>query len=138
MSRRDVFHDAVRRALEKEGWTITHAPLPLIYGTSTVSVDLGASAPLGAEREGHKIAVEIKSFLSLSGLQDLYGAVGQFIVYCMALRYQEPERTLYLAVPAQGFADMFDVREGLQLITEEKLKIAIYDAASEVITRWIE
>lgn len=138
MSRRDVFHDAVRRALEKEGWTITHDPFPLVYGASTVSVDLGASAPLGAEREGRKIAVEIKSFLSLSGLQDLYGAVGQFIVYRIAMRYQDPERTLYLAVPVTAFKTMFEVREGLQLIDEENLKIAVYNETNEVITQWIE
>ncbi len=103
-----------------------------------MSVDLGASAPLGAEREGRKIAVGIKSFLSLSGLQDLYGAVGQFIVYRVAMRGQDPERTLYLAVPAAAFDSMFQVREGFQLIAEEQLKIAVYDSTDEVITQWIE
>jgi hypothetical protein len=29
---KDKFHTAVRRALEKEGWQITHAPLPFGYG----------------------------------------------------------------------------------------------------------
>lgn len=138
MSRRDLFHEAVRHALEKEGWTITHDPFPLTYGASPMSVDLGASAPLGAEREGRKIAVEIKSFLSLSGLQDLYGAVGQFIVYRVTMRHQDPERTLYLAVPQAAFDEMFQVREGLQLIDEEQLRIAVYDSTNEVITQWIE
>nr|WP_283752496.1 element excision factor XisH family protein [Roseofilum acuticapitatum] len=27
MSAKDVFHDTVRIALEKDGWTITHDPL---------------------------------------------------------------------------------------------------------------
>jgi len=31
MSRKDTFHDIVRRALEKDGWTITHDPLLLGY-----------------------------------------------------------------------------------------------------------
>lgn len=42
MSRRDKFHDAVRQALEKEGWTITHDSLPLKIGTLKLEVDLGA------------------------------------------------------------------------------------------------
>jgi hypothetical protein len=31
MSRKDTFHDIVRRALEKDGWIITHDPLLLRY-----------------------------------------------------------------------------------------------------------
>jgi len=31
MSRRDDFHFPVRRALEKEGWTITHDPAVLYF-----------------------------------------------------------------------------------------------------------
>ena len=31
MSRKDTFHDSVRRALEKDSWTITHALLLLGY-----------------------------------------------------------------------------------------------------------
>lgn len=29
MPARDAFHDAVRHALEKDGWTITHDPFPI-------------------------------------------------------------------------------------------------------------
>ncbi|WP_013325427.1 element excision factor XisH family protein [Gloeothece verrucosa] len=31
MSAKDVFHDAVRVALEKDGWVITQDPLHLTY-----------------------------------------------------------------------------------------------------------
>jgi hypothetical protein len=52
----------VRNALIKEGWIITHDPLTLPFGSDDIFIDLGAQAPLGAEKEGQKIAVEIKSF----------------------------------------------------------------------------
>ena len=39
---RDLFHDAVRHALEKDGWTITADPLKLEFGTVKALVDLGA------------------------------------------------------------------------------------------------
>ncbi|MDJ0505537.1 MAG: element excision factor XisH family protein [Aphanizomenon sp.] len=51
------------------------------------------------EKEGQKIAIEIKSFLNPSKITELYAALGQFIIYGLALQEQEPERTLYLAVP---------------------------------------
>nr|WP_286392563.1 element excision factor XisH family protein [Pseudanabaena mucicola] len=30
MSARDLFHDIVKNALQKDGWTITHDPYPYI------------------------------------------------------------------------------------------------------------
>src|SRR5258708_33705788 len=62
MSRLDLYHDAVRHALEKDGWTITHDPLTLSVGGRDIYVDLGAEKPIAAEKEGRRIAVEIKSF----------------------------------------------------------------------------
>lgn len=32
MAARDVFHEAVKNALVKDGWTITHDPLALPFG----------------------------------------------------------------------------------------------------------
>jgi XisH protein len=66
MSRKDCFHQAVRKALEKEGWTITHDPLPLKVGTLRLQADLGAEKLIAAQKDNQKIAVEIKSFLRAS------------------------------------------------------------------------
>lgn len=66
MSRRDAYHDIVRRALEADGWIITHDPLMLQFGERNVYVDMGAEMPMAAEKAGRKIAIEVKSFLSLS------------------------------------------------------------------------
>ena len=41
MSKLDIYHDAVRHALEKDGWTITHDPLTVSVGGRDVYVDLG-------------------------------------------------------------------------------------------------
>jgi hypothetical protein len=60
---KDVFHNSVKAALQKEGWTITHDPYELAVGGVEMYIDLGAEQLLGAEREGVKIAVEIKSFI---------------------------------------------------------------------------
>lgn len=60
---KDRFHDAVRSALEKEGWIITADPYQMSVGDVDFEIDLAAEM-LAAERAGEKIAVEIKSFIS--------------------------------------------------------------------------
>jgi XisH protein len=99
MSRKDRFHQAVKNALIKDGWTITHDFLPLKIGTLNLEVDLGAEKLVVAERENQKIAVEVKSFLRASKITDFYQAFGQFFPYKVALEELEPDRTLYLAIP---------------------------------------
>jgi XisH protein len=41
MAARDVFHEAVKNALVKDGWTITHDPLSLSFGGVDLYIDLG-------------------------------------------------------------------------------------------------
>lgn len=61
---KDKYHDAVKNALVKDGWTITHDPYRISFGIERVYVDLGAERMLAAERGKEKIAVEIKTFAS--------------------------------------------------------------------------
>jgi XisH protein len=99
MPTRDLYHDTVKRALIKDGWTITHDPFKLPVGIRDSFVDLGAEKLVAAEKGARKIAVEIKSFLSPSLLQDLETALGQFTLYRAFLSRVESDRTLYLALP---------------------------------------
>jgi len=62
MSRRDYYHNEVVDALDKDGWHITDDPLHLAYGGRNLYIDLGAEPTIGAEKQGRKIAVEIKNF----------------------------------------------------------------------------
>ena len=138
MFQRDLFHQAVVVALEKEDWTVTHDPYFLEYGAQTLQVDLGAEMPVAAERNGRKIALEIKSFAGKTQMSELYGALGQFVLYRNVLRKQEPERKLYLAVPEEAYLVLFDPAHGRDLRDEEAIALLIYSAEEEVIVTWIE
>ena len=42
MPRRDLYHYEIRRAIEKEGWTITDDPMQLTWEEKDYFPDLGA------------------------------------------------------------------------------------------------
>lgn len=52
---KDIYHNSVRVALEKDGWIITNDPLTLRAGKRDVFVDLAAEKILIAERKEQKI-----------------------------------------------------------------------------------
>jgi len=79
---KDLYHDLVVKALLADGWTITDDPRYLVYGSHSMYVDLGVEREtLAAERQGERIAVEIKSFLSHSPVDDLQEALGAYLLY---------------------------------------------------------
>lgn len=135
MSAKDFYHDTVREALGKDGWKITHDPLEFRMGL-IVRIDLAAEQLLTAEKGKEKIAVEVKSFLSGSTLSEFHGALGQYINYRRALRRNEPNRILYLAVPLSVYNSFFTIdfiEEGLQ---EEQVKLLVYDPVKKEIVKW--
>jgi hypothetical protein len=44
MPAKDIFHNTVKSALQKEGWQITDDPLRLKWGFRELFVDLGAKS----------------------------------------------------------------------------------------------
>ncbi|UXE58784.1 MAG: XisH family protein [Woronichinia naegeliana WA131] len=136
MPAKDIFHDAVRKGLEQEGWVITDDPLRIEVGDVEMYIDLGAEQVLGAERAGQKIAVEIKSFIGTSNVSQFHQAIGQFFNYRLALEEKEPERVLYLAVPSGIYFSFFQLQFIKTVIERFQLKIIIYDPIQEVIVQW--
>jgi len=138
MSAKDVFHEVVKTALQKDGWQITNDPLTISVGGVNLSIDLAAEKLIAAEREGQKIAVEVKSFLEKSSaISEFHTALGQFINYRGALRRRQPERVLYLAVPLTTYKTFFQLDFPKEMIAENQVKMLIYDVEQEVIFQWI-
>lgn len=135
---KDVFHGVVKIALQKDGWQVTNDPLTISVGGVNLSIDLAAEKLIAAEREGQKIAVEVKSFLERSSaISEFHTALGQFINYRGALRRLQPERVLYLAVPLTTYKTFFQLDFPKDMILENQLKMIVYDVEQEVIFKWI-
>lgn len=101
-----------KQHLYKDGWTITHAPFYLELDEKHGFVDLAAEQPIAAQKEEEKIAVEIKSFVGKSVMNDLEKAIGQYYVYSAILEETEPDRILYLAIVDSAFTIVFNTRAG--------------------------
>ena len=140
MSRRDDFHFPVRRALEKEGWTITHDPAVLYFRDLRMRADLGAERLLAGEKEGRQIVVEVKDFDGPSLAGELQRMIGQLELYQWALDEQAPGRELFLAVSRVVYDERIQLaRSAFNAIVERKqIKLIIFDEAEEVILRWIQ
>lgn len=136
MSAKDKFHDIVKSALQRDGWTITDDPLRIEWGLVELYIDLGAEKIIAAEREGQKIAVEVKSFIGQSTISEFHTALGQFINYRFALSQKEPERALYLAVPSDTYDTFFQLPFTQMIIQQYQLRLLIYNVENEVIITW--
>jgi hypothetical protein len=137
MSARDLFHEAVKRGLQKEGWIITHDPLELELEEVTVKIDLGAERLIAAERDNEKIAVEIKSFVGTSAVSDFHTALGQFLNYQIMLEVNESERLLFLAIPVETYETFFQTRFAQLARQRYQLKLIVYEPLLEEVLRWI-
>jgi hypothetical protein len=138
MPAKNIYHDAVVRALIDEGWTITHDPLTISYGGRDLFVDLGAEqSTIAAERAGLKIAVEIQSFLNPSPVRDLEEAVGQYEIYRAVLAETEPDRMLWIAVPSRIYESLLSERFGQLIIARLNLQLFMFDEKHERAIRWI-
>lgn len=136
---KDLFHNVVKRALQKDGWKITHDPYPLRYGVADIYIDLAATEAIAAEKEGRKIAVEVKSFLGASTISDFHIALGQFLNYRIALEVSdEPDRVLYLAIPTDAYQLFFRFEPASTAIKRYHVRLILYQPNEEVIAQWIE
>lgn len=137
MPAKDVFHDSVKVALQKDGWIITHDPLTLEIGLRQVYIDLGAEKLIAAQKDNREIAIEVKTFAGASSITEFHLAVGQFLNYRSILRRQQPNRTLYLAVAIEVYNSFF--REELPQISIEdyQITLVIFDPETAEILEWI-
>jgi hypothetical protein len=134
---KDIYYNTVQNALKKDGWIITNDPLSLKVGGRATLIDLGADKLFAAEKEGQRIAVEVKSFSSPDPVIELEQALGQYIMHSQVLELKKFSRTLYLAIPQAVFLDFFSEELPQLTIELNKIKLLVFDVDTEQIVRWI-
>lgn len=137
MPARDLYHETVAQALVADGWVITDDPLRLSYGARDFYIDLGAELPIAAEKDGRRVAVEVKSFVGASNIRELELAVGQFALYREVLARSDAGRQLFMAVTVAIHETLFQEPIGLLMVETQALRLVVFDPTSGRITRWI-
>jgi len=131
MPAKDKLHEAVVRALEKDGWKIVRDPLTLRMDGRVLFVDLAA------EKEGRAIVVEVKND-SFTDMDKFERALGQFVLYRHFITLQYPGYELFLGVPDEAFGKIFEGEkphaQSLQAALE--LKFLVFNSHQEEIIQW--
>lgn len=137
MPRYDLFHDSVRTALAKDGWTITDDPFSIEYKGFRLQADLGADKLFAAEREEQRIVVEVKVFGSPSFVNELQKAIGQYVMYRNFLNHTDPGRGLFLAIPLSIHQDFFRQEAIAEIVYNHRIHLLVYDPIAEEVIEWI-
>ncbi|MEQ9357716.1 XisH family protein [Coleofasciculus chthonoplastes] len=137
MPAKDVYHNVVKTALVKEGWTITADPYTIKYEELQLFADLGAGRTVIAQRHQQEIIVEIKSFIGRSLIRDLENALGQYIIYRTLLSVTNPSYKVYLAISQDVYENFFG-QVAIQLIVQQnQVALIVVNIEAEEVTQWI-
>ena len=93
---------------------------------------------MAAEKRGHRIIVEVKSFLGRSFIQDLEKAVGQYLIYRDILEEIGLNFTIYMGVTGGVWRSNFQRKLAQMIIKRHRLKLLIVDSQKEEVEQWIE
>ncbi|QYX31967.1 XisH family protein [Sphaerospermopsis torques-reginae] len=137
MPAKDIYHDAVKNALIKDGWTIIRDQYTIKYEKVQLFADLLADKTLEVERNGEQIVVEIKSFITRSPMREFETALGQYIIYRTLLKEILPETKIYLGI-STGIYQSFFQQKAISMVMEEiNLLLIVFDFKKEEIVQWI-
>ncbi|MEG3978451.1 element excision factor XisH family protein [Microcoleus sp. herbarium8] len=137
MSARDIYHDAVKSALIKDNWRSAADPYLIQCEDIDLTADIADARLIAAEREGHKIVVNIECFVGRSLMTDFHLAVGRYKLYQMLVEKTAPEYELYLAIDDITYNNFFR-REGIDfLVRATQIKMFVVNIDEEDIVQWI-
>jgi len=138
MPAKDVYHEAVKNALIKDGWTITADPYPLEYEDVELYPDLAVEKVISEEQKQRKIIIEIKSFISSSLMKDFELALGQYILYRDLIQLSQDEyQEIYLAIKDEIYDTFFQRKSIKAVVKLNQVALLVINTDKEEIVQWI-
>ncbi|MCU0481843.1 MAG: hypothetical protein MUE54_11645 [Anaerolineae bacterium] len=131
----DTCQPQVIRALEKDGWRIQQSPFHLADAKRSIFVDALMTKGINGSRQ-QLLLTEIKCFAQFNNMTpDLYGAIGQYLIYRAMLQNMMNPMPLYLAIPRHAYEHIFDDAV-VRVINEAKINLIVIDLVLEEIVLW--
>jgi hypothetical protein len=138
MGAKDIYHEAVKNALIKDGWTIAADPYPLEYEDVELYPDLAIEKISAKEQTQRKIIVEIKSFISPSLIKDFEMALGQYILYRNLIQLAQDEyQEIYLAITDEIYDTFFQRKSIKAVVKLNQLALLVINTEKEEVVQWI-
>ncbi|NES80692.1 MAG: XisH protein [Moorea sp. SIO2B7] len=137
MPTKDTYHEAVKNALIKDGWTIIADSYFLQYEDAQLYADLLAEKTLLAEQNNQRIVVEVKSFINPSPMRDFELALGQYILYRDVLDLAQKHYRIYLAIKNIVFDSFFQRKSIKAIVKRHKIEFIVFNSEKEEIVSWI-
>jgi hypothetical protein len=136
---KDIYHEAVKNALIKDGWTITADPYPLEYEDVELYPDLAIEKFISETQKQRKIIIEIKSFISLSLVKDFQLTLGQYIFYRDLIQLSQDEyQEIYLAIKDEIYDTFFQRKSIKAVVKLHQIALLIVNTEKEEIIKWID
>lgn len=138
MPAKDIYHNAVKNALIKDGWTITADPYPIEYEDAELYPDLAVEKFISEDQKQRKIIVEIKSFISPSPMKDFEMALGQYILYRNLIQLAQDEyQEIYLAITDEIYETFFQRKSIKAVVKLNQVDLLVVNVKKEEIVQWI-
>ncbi|MDZ4765548.1 MAG: element excision factor XisH family protein [Chloroflexota bacterium] len=134
----DSCEPQVVRALDKIGWLLKQRQYSIRLGrrkSRYVHADLLLTH---VDTLQSLIVIEVKCFTNTRTIVgDFYCAVGQYLFYRNALKWDQKMEVLYLALPTTAYARLMQLPAARTTLLEAKINLIVVDLQREEVERWI-
>ena len=132
----DNCHQQIVNALLKAAWVVDDKQVYLRVDRLTMVADIRAQILNGNVQQ--IIIVEVKCFSDpRNDLDELYRAVGQYLLYRSALQLRQSDWPIYLAIPTIVYSRLFVKSVVQNVVTRNEIKLIIVDVEREEIVQWL-
>lgn len=134
MPAKDRHHDAVKRALVKDGWMIADEQVQLFIDDRILYIDIEAVRPA----TDSTLLIEVKELYSVSSpVEALAAAIGKYLMYRAGLRNSGVAIPLFMAVSVDAYEGILSEKIGRLMLAEAQVQVMVFNPDQEVIVQWI-